>query len=132
MNSRDGHDASEQTRLIKSGAGWRLGWDVGAKAFQGLVGTDDWSLELTAMELEDFCRLLAQLDATMTQMQTELMDEEAIAIEAESDLLWLEASGCPQAYHLRLMVLTGRRAEGSWPADVMPALVAAARSLHVF
>jgi Domain of unknown function (DUF1818) len=119
-------------RLIKSGVGWRLGWDPAAAEFQGLVGTDDWSLELTANELEDFCRLLVQLATTMTQVETELMEEEAIAIEAESNHIWLEATGYPQDYRLHMMVLTGRRAEGYWSATVVPELVAAARSLHVF
>lgn len=119
-------------RLIKSGVGWRLGWDPAAAEFQGLVGADDWSLELTAEELEDFCRLLAQLAGTMIQMQAELMEEEAIAIEAESDRIWLEATGYPQDYRLHVMVLTGRRAEGYWPATAVPELVVAARSLHVF
>jgi hypothetical protein len=120
------------TRLIKSGAGWRIGWDSSAAAFPGLVGTDDWSLELTLPEFNDFCRLVTQLATTMSQMQAELMDEEAIAIEAESDRLWLEATGYPQGYRLHLILLTGRRAEGFWGAEVVTALVQAAQSIQVF
>ncbi len=120
------------TRLIKSGAGWRIGWDPSADPFPGLVGTDDWSLELTLPEFNDFCRLVAQLTTTMAQMQTMLMDEEAIAIEAESDHLWLEATGYPHAYRLHLILLTGRRAEGFWGAEAVPALVQAAQSIQVF
>ncbi len=120
------------TRIIKSGPGWRLGWDAAAAEFQGLVGADDWALELTAAELNDFCRLLTQLVATMAQMSHELMDEEKIACEAESDRLWLEAEGYPEAYGLSLMVLTGRRGEGHWDAAAVPALAQAARSLELF
>ncbi len=119
-------------RIVKSGTGWRLGWDANADPFKGLVGTDEWSLELTEVELHDFCRLLSQLVETMVQMSSELMDEETIACEAESDCLWLETEGYPHTYSLRLILLTGRRGEGRWAAVTVPALAQAARSLNVF
>ena len=120
------------SRQVKSGAGWRLGWDPNASEFNGLIGGEDWALELTAAELDDFCRLVAQLSQTMSQMANELMEEEAIACEAESDLLWLEVQGYPQAYSLHCMLLTGRGGEGSWPAPVVPDLIQAAQTLRVF
>ncbi|PSB24125.1 DUF1818 family protein [Stenomitos frigidus] len=119
-------------RLVKSGLGWRLGWDAEAEIFKGLVGTEDWALELTEAELHDFCRLLHQLAETMAHMSSELMDEEAIACEAESDRLWLEADGYPHDYSLHLILLTGRRGEGRWDANAVPALIEATRSLTVF
>lgn len=119
-------------RMIKSGAGWRIGWDTAADRFQGLVGTDDWALELTEAELNDFCRLLEQLSETMHHMANELMDEEKITCEAESDLVWLEVEGFPHAYSLHLILLTGRRCEGQWAASAVPELIQAARSLKVF
>ena len=33
--------------LIKSGAGWRIGWNPHAPEFKGLIGTDHWAIELT-------------------------------------------------------------------------------------
>lgn len=120
------------SRFLKSGPGWRIGYDPEAAEFKGLVGTDDWALELTEAELEDFCRLLGQLVDTMKQMATELMDEEAIACEVVSDRLWLEAEGYPQAYTLHLILLNGRRAEGRWSAQVIENLFQAACSLKVF
>lgn len=120
------------TRQLKSGAGWRLGWDDEAIAFQGLVGGDGWAIELTAAELEDFCRLAAQLAATLQQMTLELMDEERVSCEAESELLWLEAEGYPHHYDLRLIVLTGRRGEGFWNALAVSELLHAAQILKVF
>ncbi len=119
-------------RLVKNGAGWRLGWHPEADDYQGLVGGDDWAIELTEAELDDFCRLLAQLAQTMSQMASELMDEEKISCEAESDLLWLEVEGYPSAYTLRFILNTGRRCEGSWLAQAVPGLVQAAQSLKVF
>ena len=119
-------------RVIKTGDGWRLGWNPDAAEFQGLVSGDGWAIELTEAELNDFCRLLGQLATTMTQMASELMDEEKIAIEAESDLLWVQVEGYPEAYSLQLILNAGRRCEGFWPAAAVPSLVQAAQVLKVF
>lgn len=122
----------QMARQIKTGTGWRLGWDEDAPQFKGLVGSDDWAIELTEAELEDFCRLVVQLDQTMAQMSEELMAEERIRLEAESDRIWLEAEGFPQAYHLRLIVLSGRGAEGTWTTPAVSPLVQAVQMLKVF
>jgi len=119
-------------RLVKSGVGWRLGWNPHAVKFKGLVGGDDWAIELTEAELNDFCRLLGQLDESMSQLDSELMDEEKISCEAESDLMWMEVSGYPHDYSLRFLLNTGRRGEGSWPTAVVPSLVKAVQMLKIF
>jgi Domain of unknown function (DUF1818) len=111
-----------------SGAGWRLGYRPGG-SHPALLGGDDWAIELTTSELADFCRLLYQLADTMEQMQGELMAEEKIDCEAESDLLWLQVSGYPHSYAVRLLLHTGRKAEGNWAAPATPPLIAAARQL---
>jgi hypothetical protein len=119
------------TRQLKQGAGWRLGWNPEAE-FCGLVGTKDWAIELTQAELDDFCRLVNQLADTISAMAAELMDEERIQCEVESDLLWLEAEGYAHAYALRLILQTGRRAEASWTTAAVPGLIQAAQTLYVF
>lgn len=119
-------------RILKTGIGWRLGWDSSATEFKGLIGTEHWSLELTEAELSDFCRLAAQLADTIAEISSELMDEETIACEVESPLLWLEAEGYPRSYALHLILLTGRRSEGRWDAAAVPELLQATRSLQVF
>ncbi|MCG6137334.1 MULTISPECIES: DUF1818 family protein [Nostocaceae] len=119
-------------RVLKSGTGWRIGWNPNAPEFKGLVGTDDWAIELTESELNDFCRLLTQLADTIKQVATELMDDEKIACEAESDLLWMEVEGYPQAYSLRLILNTGRCVEGAWNASAVEGLLQAAGMLKVF
>ncbi|MDB9375301.1 DUF1818 family protein [Nodularia sphaerocarpa] len=118
--------------LIKSGLGWRIGWNPNAPEFKGLIGTEDWAIELTEAELNDFCRLLAQLADTMKQLASELMEEEKIACEAESDLLWLEVEGYAHAYSLRLILNTGRGVEGKWEAAAVPELLQASGMLKVF
>ncbi|MEO0947120.1 MAG: DUF1818 family protein [Cyanobacteria bacterium J06641_5] len=119
-------------RRLKSGPGWRLGWDPQAECYCGLVGNDDWAIELTAAELDEFCQLFGQLAASMAQMATELMAAERLYCEAEGEFLWLEVEGFPHAYELRLIVNAGRRAEGAWVASAVPGLLAATQTLRVF
>jgi hypothetical protein len=118
-------------KVLKSGAGWRIGWNPEAE-YQGLVGSDDWAFELTATELADFCRLLGQLVANMRSIQSALMDEESIACEAESELIWMQVDGIPSKYSLRLILSTGRGCEGNWTAEAVPDLVTAVDSLKFF
>jgi hypothetical protein len=119
-------------KLLKQGAGWRIGWDSESQDFRALVGTDDWAVELTTEEFADFCRLLFQLIATVEQMAEELMPEEAIVCEVSSDRLWMEVKGHPNSYDLQLILLTGRQVEAHWPGNVIPGLIEAAQVLQSF
>ena len=118
-------------KVLKSGVGWRIGWNP-ANVYPGLVGADNWAVELTTEELDDFCRLLGQLVDNMRSMQAELMDEENLACEAESDLIWMQVEGLPSKYSLRLILNTGRGCEGNWTAESVDELVAAMWSLKNF
>lgn len=115
-------------RILKKGAGWRLGWNPDPTcAFQGLVGADDWAAELTAAEFADFCRLLVQLADTVESIAAELMVEERVSIEAESDLVWLEIEGFPDSYSLRMFILNNRNVEGNWSEKIVGELVVIAK-----
>jgi hypothetical protein len=118
-------------KVLKSGTGWRIGWNP-TNPYPGLVGADEWAFELTAAELEDFCRLLAQLVDNMRSIQSELMEDETIACEAETNLLWMQASGFASKYTLRLILSSGRGCEGNWGDDAIPDLVNAASNLKLF
>jgi Domain of unknown function (DUF1818) len=118
-------------KVLKSGAGWRIGWNP-TNTYPGLVGADDWAIELTTEELDDFCRLLSQLVDNMRSIQAELMDEENIACEAESELIWMQVSGLPNKYRLRLILNTGRSCEGNWTAEAVAELVTATQRLKTF
>lgn len=112
-------------RVIKSGTGWRLGWDPQGESYQGLVAGENWAIELTALELKDFCQLLQQLASAMTSMAAELMPEETITCEAETELLWMEASGFSDSYGIRFILNTGRGFEGEWDEAIVPDLLKA-------
>ena len=79
-------------RVVKTGSGWRLGWNPQATGYQGLVGGEDWAIELTEAELEDFCRLLGQLAQTMSQMADELMEDKKIRPPSLVEVIALPAS----------------------------------------
>jgi hypothetical protein len=119
-------------RYVKEGNGWRLGWDENANTFQGLLAGENWAVELTASEFKEFCQLAQQLARTMETMASELMDEEQIACEAESDLIWLEAEGFPEAYSLRFILQKGRRCEGQWNAQATVDVISAITALTLF
>ena len=117
--------------FLKTGIGWRVGWRPRELKYQGLIGADSWAIELTKDEMSDFCRLINKLAGTMREMSTELMDQEKISCEAETDLLWLEAEGFPQSYTLRLIVNRDRRCEGNWQPGSAPKLLEAINSLCI-
>ncbi|NJL21802.1 MAG: DUF1818 family protein [Leptolyngbyaceae cyanobacterium SM1_3_5] len=117
------------TQQLHSGSGWRIGWNPTADRYCALVGADDWAIELTQLEFEEFCRLLEQLSGAIEAIQTELMPEEGLSCEVESDRILLSAEGIPTAYNLHLTVLEGRRAEGSWSAFAVPNLLSIVRLL---
>ncbi len=117
-------------QVIKEGIGWRLGWDPQREEYQGLVAGEAWAIELTAPELEDFCKLLQQLAGTMASMAAELMPEETITCEVETELLWMEAAGFPDSYTIRFILNTGRGFEGGWEATIVPDILHASYSLQ--
>ncbi|MGB3299559.1 MAG: DUF1818 family protein [Phormidesmis sp.] len=117
-------------KKIESGEGWRLGWNPSAEKFCGLVAGKGWATELTAAEFSDFRRVAQQLHITMVEMAEHLMAEERLTCEQETETIWLEAEGYPAAYSLRFILLSGRRAEGEWPAAVVPALLQALAQLE--
>lgn len=119
-------------RHLKEGHGWRLGWNPDAAVFKGLVGGDRWAVEMTQPEFEDFCRLTLQLAATLQSLSAELMDEERVTCEQETDHIWLEVEGFPHCFSLRFLLLEGRGAEGAWPESAVAEVIQAIPALQVF
>ncbi|MEM9948707.1 MAG: DUF1818 family protein [Cyanobacteria bacterium P01_D01_bin.36] len=113
------------TCQIRSGDGWRIGWNPNADSFYGLLAGQGWALELTAAEFQDFCRAAHKLNAEMSAIAELLMDEERVTCEHETATIWVEAEGFAASYGLRFILLTGRRGEGEWPAAVVPGLLSA-------
>jgi Domain of unknown function (DUF1818) len=120
-------------KIIKSGENWRIGWDSNAtNEYNYLIGGENWAFELTTAEITDFYHLLSQLIETMQQISTELMEEETITIDAETDLLWMQIEGYPHDYNLYFIIHSPRRTEGNFPSIVIPHLMQALQMLQVF
>lgn len=119
-------------KQLRMGTGWRVGWDPQRSPYCALLGTDEWAVELIEGEFQDFCRLAFQLAETMQHMRAELMDEEQISCEAESDRVWLEVTGYPDAYELRFILLGDRGVEGAWQPTAVPQVLRALQMLNVF
>jgi hypothetical protein len=97
-----------------------------------MLAGSTWAIELTEAEFQTFCRLVVEIGQTMGAIAAELMSEERLACEAETDCLWLEAEGFPEAYSLRFILATGRRCEGEWDVAATQQLTQVARHLTVF
>ena len=116
-------------KQVESGEGWRVGWNSSAETFCGLVAGKGWAVELTVPEFLDFCRLARQLRSTMNDMAEQLMEEEKLTCEQETETIWMEAEGYSAEYSLRFILLSGRRAEGEWSSAVVPAVLKALEKL---
>ncbi len=115
--------------MIKYGKGWRLGWKSSPLVYKGLIGADDWAIELTQAEMKDFIRLILQIDQAIIDIHQHLMDEETIEIEVESELIWLGAKGYPDNYSLRIILSQQRGCEGTWSENAIKSLINATQSL---
>ena len=118
-------------RRLVEGEGFRAGWNRGGGEFVGLVGTEEWAVELTGEEWADFRRLASQLAETMAAMAIELMEEESLLVELETDRIWMEVEGFAQCYGLRFMTQGGRGIEGAWSAEAVPGLLAAIAQMEL-
>ncbi len=117
-------------RVWCEGVGFRVGLDLGKGEFVGLVGTGEWAIELTMAELRDFCRLVRELASAMAAMAGELMDEESLDIELESDRIWMAGEGFPSAFSLRFILQDGRGVEGLFGSSAVAGVVAGALAVE--
>ncbi len=119
------------SKQLLSGKGWRIGWFPHIQPFSGLVGADNWAIELTQPELEEFCSLSLQLIESVQQAQSELSEQESLTCTAETENISLELSGYPGDFRISLQLHTGRRAEGIWENDAINELIDAITKIAV-
>lgn len=97
--------------------GWIVARDDERQPFCTLVGGMGWSFELSG---EETAHLVTQAKRLRDQVQlcaTELMKEETLHCKAVCELLELGMTGLPEAFELKLRLLSGRGAEGTWPVQ---------------
>ncbi|BAQ66463.1 DUF1818 family protein [Geminocystis sp. NIES-3709] len=118
--------------MIKKGKGWRIGWRKDVPIYKGLIGAEDWAIELTSQEMQDFRSLLLQIHQSMLDISNHLMEEETIVCEVESELMWLGAQGYSHLYSVRIIIFQSRKCEGTWSENIIQDLIQATQSLEVF
>lgn len=117
------------TKCLLSGEGWRLGHSPEAEIFVGLVGAENWAIELSQQEFQDFCRLSIQLIETMSAMQAELSEEETLTCSAQSENIYIEAFGFANNFTIHLQLLKGRRGEGIWSNQAIAQILEAVKQM---
>jgi hypothetical protein len=110
-----------------TGQDWRIGWNPDLQ--KGLVGSDVWAAELTAMELVDFCRLALELAKTMRAMAEELSDQESVECELSTERVYLRVVGLPIAFNLYMRLGNDRPVEGLWFPEAVPELLLAIKNI---
>lgn len=59
----------------------------------------------------------------MKSLVTQLMEEELVSCELETEYLWMEVEGFPDAFRLSFILNQGRRVEGGWSASITSELI---------
>ena len=84
--------------------------------------------DLSNVSVDNLAKVKVPSREEIQRLQNELMDEEKINCELESDLIYLLADGYPDSYCLRILLNQGRRAEGNWSSLAVTQLNAALKS----
>jgi hypothetical protein len=75
------------------------------------LGCSTWTLAFSPVEWEQFVQQFKALVQTWHSMQEELMPEEALALDSESETIRLQAEGQQEAWGMWLQIRSGRRVE---------------------
>ena len=113
---------------VHEGEGWRLLVDPARHPFVVLIGGAGWAAELTAGEARALQQGIAQVVAQRAALADQLMAEEAITLELDQGVLWLELEGEGDRWQLRFVLTPEgpqRGLEGSWDPAASRAFAAA-------
>ncbi len=74
--------------------------------------TTTWTIEFSPVEWEQFVQQFRTLAQTWQSIQEELMPEEALTLDSESETIRLQAEGQPEQWGMWLQLCSGRKVEG--------------------
>ena len=119
--------------IKKEGIGWRIFRDASRENFSTLIGGETWAIELNQSEWETLVKVVINLTEQYKDVKEQLMGEEDITLELESNPWFAILKGDQYGWSLKL-ILNGnlalhRGAEISWPRNVTNQVTHAMRTM---
>ena len=119
--------------IKKEGPGWRIIRDSSRDNFSSLIGGESWAIELNQHEWETLVKVVIDLSDQYKAIQDQLMGDEDITIELESNPWLAILKGDQHGWKIKLILDSNdslnRGAEVSWPRDVTAHLTNAMRTM---
>ena len=119
--------------LKKEGPGWRIISDSSRENFSTLIGGESWAIELNQYEYEKLIKVVIDVSDQYNDIKDQLMGEEDITLELESDPWLAILKGDKNGWKLKLILDSSdslnRGAEVSWPRNVTTNVASAMRTM---
>ena len=119
--------------IKKEGPGWRLIRDSSRDNFSTLIGGESWAIELNQFEWKTLVKVVIDLSDQYKNIQDQLMGDEDITLELESDPWLAILKGDQNGWKLKLILDSSdslnRGAEVSWPRNVTTNVANAMRTM---
>ncbi len=117
--------------IKKEGPGWRIIRDTSRDNFSTLIGGESWAIELNQYEWKTLVKVVIDLSDQYENVKGQLMGDEDITIELESDPWLAILKGDQHGWNLKLILDSidslNRGAEVSWPRNVTTNVAGAMR-----
>ena len=119
--------------IKKEGPGWRIIRDSSRDNFSTLIGGENWAIELNQSEWENLVIVVTELSDQHKAIKDQLMGDEDITLELESNPWTAILKGDQKGWNLKLILDSSdslnRGAEVYWPRNVTLHLVNAMRTM---
>ena len=119
--------------IKKEGPGWRIIRDLSRDNFSTLIGGESWAIELNQSEWATFAKVVFDLSDQYEKVKDQLMGDEDITLELESNPWFGILQGDKHGWNLKLVLGScnslSRGAEVYWPRSVTFHLAKAMRTM---
>ena len=108
--------------IKKEGPGWRIIRDLSRDNFSTLIGGESWAIELNQLEWDTLVKVVINLSDQYEDIKDQLMGDEDITLELESNPWTAILKGDQKGWNLKLILDSSdslnRGAEVYWPRNV--------------
>ena len=119
--------------IKQEGPGWRIIRDSSRNNFSTLIGGETWAIELNQSEWNSLVKVVIDLSDQYKDIKDQLMGDEDITLELESNPWLAILKGDQYGWSLKLILDSGdsliRGAEVFWPRNVTFQLANAMRTM---